>query len=91
MGLDCAYDCKGVGCGVGAREKATDPFTTQCGDYKYQGHCGKLTALAGLRCAWRAGECVDDRPDADGLRAGLTAMTALTTAALVASAVAPKS
>lgn len=91
VGENCAYECKGLGCGVGARDKATDPFTTQCGDYKYEGHCGKLTALAGLRCAWRDGECADDPPGGrSGIKAAITAMTILTTTALVGAAVAPK-
>lgn len=91
VGENCAYECKGLGCGVGARDKATDPFTTQCGDYKYEGHCGKLTALAGLRCAWRDGECVDDPPGGrSGIKAAITTMTVLTTTALVGAAVAPK-
>ena len=90
MGENCAYGCVGLGCGVGARDKATDPFTTQCGDYKYEGHCGKLTALAGLRCAWRAGECVDDPPDRGDAQAAITTMTVLATTALVGSAAAPK-
>lgn len=95
VGENCAYDCKGIGCGVGARDKATDPFTTQCGDYKYgdeyHGHCGRLTALAGLRCAWRDGECVDDPPGGrSGIKAAITTMTILTTTALVGAAVAPK-
>lgn len=90
VGENCAYGCQGLGCGVGARDKATDPFTTQCGDYKYEGHCGKLTALAGLRCAWRAGECVDDPPDRGDAQAAITTMTILATTALVGSAAAPK-
>ena len=89
VGENCAAECQGLGCRVGARDKATDPFTTTCGDYKYKGHCGKLTALAGLRCAWRDDTCVDDPPGGrSAVEAGITAMTVLTTTALVGSAMA---